>query len=58
VREIGEYKKHNNMDVLQPARWEEIIQKRLAQGGKLGLSDTFVKELFGNVHKESITLQQ
>ncbi|MBL7990167.1 MAG: chorismate mutase [Candidatus Kapabacteria bacterium] len=58
VREIGEYKKHNNLDVLQPARWEEIIQKRLAQGGKLGLGDGFVREVFSNIHKESLTIQQ
>lgn len=58
VREIGEYKKHNKMDVLQPARWEDIMQKRLAQGGKLGLGDTFVKDLFADIHKESVSIQQ
>ncbi|MCS6809267.1 MAG: bifunctional 3-deoxy-7-phosphoheptulonate synthase/chorismate mutase type II [Candidatus Kapabacteria bacterium] len=58
VREIGAYKRYHNMDILQPARWEEIMQKRLAQGGKLGLGEEFIKAIFADIHRESLALQE
>jgi chorismate mutase len=58
VREIGDYKKHHKMDVFQPARWEDILQKRLAQGKRLGLADGFVQEIFNNIHNQSLSIQR
>jgi chorismate mutase len=58
VREIGAYKKHNSMDAHQPARWDDVLQKRLAQGSKLALNETLVREVFEEIHRESLSLQQ
>ena len=36
---------------------EEILRKRQAMGGALGLSDAFVKDLLEIIHNESIRKQ-
>lgn len=54
VREIAEYKRENNLAIVQPSRWTEILESRLATGIRKQLTEKFVKELFHAVHKESI----
>lgn len=56
-REIGEYKKRNNMPVLQPSRYDEVLNKR-GQNAKLcGLASDFVKRIFEEIHEESVKQQ-
>lgn len=57
VREIGKYKKDNNVSVLQLRRWERIIETREIEGQKLGLSEDFIAKLLELIHKESIQEQ-
>ncbi|MEL6674187.1 MAG: bifunctional 3-deoxy-7-phosphoheptulonate synthase/chorismate mutase type II [Bacteroidota bacterium] len=57
VRQIGEYKRENNITILQASRWSEIIQDRLAHSSPLGLSDDIMVEILQMVHKESIRHQ-
>jgi chorismate mutase len=56
--QIGNYKRDNNVTILQVSRWEEIIQTRLAQGNAMGLSEDFVNNLLKLIHQESISVQQ
>ena len=56
-REIGRYKKENNLMVLQLSRWEEILHHRVAMGKAMGMADGFLKKLLELVHEESINLQ-
>ncbi|MFB6343832.1 bifunctional 3-deoxy-7-phosphoheptulonate synthase/chorismate mutase type II [Saccharicrinis sp. FJH2] len=56
-REIGQFKKENNMTILQTARYDEILQKRVEQGSELGLSSDFMIKLLKGVHEESIRHQ-
>ena len=55
---IGEYKKANNIAILQNSRWQEILGTAIAQGKAKGLSEDFVKNLFKAVHQESINHQE
>ncbi len=57
ARSIGEYKKKNNMSVLQNKRWEEIIYKNIEKGKQKGLSREFINRLFKAIHQESINHQ-
>ena len=57
VREIANYKKENNVTILQINRWNEIIQSRLCKGQKLKLHDDFVNIVFQMIHEESIIIQ-
>ena len=56
-REIGQYKKEHNMTVLQTARYNEILDKRGAQGTLCGMDPEFVKTIFEAVHEESVRQQ-
>jgi chorismate mutase len=54
VREIAEYKRENNLAIVQPSRWTEILENRLETGKRKQLTEKFIKELFHAMHKESI----
>ena len=54
---IGQYKKENNITILQTNRWNDILAKAFVKGEKLGLSKEFVTKYFDAVHMESINHQ-
>lgn len=56
-REIGQYKKEHNMTVLQTSRYNEILDKRGAQGALCGMSADFIRSVFEEVHEESVRQQ-
>lgn len=56
-REIGQYKKEHNMTVLQTSRYNEILDKRGAQGALCGMSSDFIRSVFEEVHEESVRQQ-
>ena len=56
-REIGQYKKEHNMTVLQTNRYNEILEKRGAQGALCGMGPEFVAQVFEHIHEESVRQQ-
>ena len=54
---IGQYKKENNVTILQVNRWEEIIETRIALCKAMGLNEEFTNELLKLIHNESIQVQ-
>jgi chorismate mutase len=56
-REIGTYKKEHDMTVLQTGRYNEILDKRGAQGALCGMSEKFIKTVFEAIHEESVRQQ-
>lgn len=57
TKQIGVYKKTNNITVLQIDRLRKMIQERLDYGEKLGLDYAFILKLLQLVHKDSIRVQ-
>ncbi|OIR13105.1 phospho-2-dehydro-3-deoxyheptonate aldolase [mine drainage metagenome] len=57
AEKIGQYKKDNNITILQTTRWNEILERAFAKGDKLGLSKEFITKYFDAVHMESINHQ-
>lgn len=56
-REIGQYKKEHNMTVVQTERYDEILDKRGAQGVLCGMDADFIKTIFEAIHEESVRQQ-
>ena len=56
-REIGTFKKEHGMTILQTGRYNEILEKRGAQGSLCGMDSEFVKHVFEAVHEESVRQQ-
>jgi len=57
AEKIGQYKKDNNITILQTNRWNSILERAFAKGEKLGLSQEFITKYFDAVHMESINHQ-
>lgn len=54
ARLIGKYKKNNNITILQPERWAEIVRTRTYNGQIKELTSEFVHKIFEYIHQESI----
>jgi chorismate mutase len=54
---IGQYKKENNITILQTNRWNAILERAVPKGEKLGLSKEFITKYLDAVHMESINHQ-
>ena len=56
-REIGTFKKEHDMTILQTGRYNEILDKRGAQGSLCGMDSEFIKKVFEAIHEESVRQQ-
>ena len=54
---IGIYKKEHGISVLQTGRYNEILEKRIANGEKLGMSREFMRTFLEAIHEESVRVQ-
>ena len=54
---IGELKAEENISILQPKRWQWIVQRAITLAQDQGISESFVKALFNVIHQESIDRQ-
>ena len=56
-REIGRFKKAHNLRVVQPARYQDMIDARLDEGNHLGLQSDFTQRVMQAIHEESVRQQ-
>lgn len=57
AEQIGQYKRDNNITILQTNRWNEVLERVCKKGEKLGLSKEFITQYFDAIHMESIKHQ-
>ncbi|MEG1616143.1 MAG: bifunctional 3-deoxy-7-phosphoheptulonate synthase/chorismate mutase type II [Bacteroidales bacterium] len=55
--EIAQYKKENNMPVLQTGRYDDILTRRVNQGVEMGMSEDFIMTVLEAIHEESVRKQ-
>lgn len=58
AEQIAQYKKENNITILQPGRWQEILERTLRRAEELKLSRAFITQYLDALHMESISHQQ
>ena len=56
-RAIANYKQSHAMAVVQPERYNEMLQLRGQNGGNLGLDGDFMHQIFCIIHEESVRQQ-
>ena len=56
-REIGKFKKAHNLRVVQPERYQYMMNNRLAEGKNLTLDPDFVQRIIQAIHEESVRQQ-
>lgn len=54
---IGQFKKDNNISILQTGRWDSILARMTERGAEMGLSEQFVHAFFTAIHEESVAIQ-
>jgi chorismate mutase len=57
ARQIGIYKKENNVTAFQVGRFSELMEKRIKLGESLNLNATLVQQLFHHIHEDSVRMQ-
>ena len=55
--QIGEYKKQNNVAVVQMDRWKKILADHIETGHDLGLDEDLVSAVFEAIHQASVERQ-
>ncbi len=56
-RKIGEYKKENNIAIIQTSRWDKVFSKVLEKGKEYGLTEKFLSDVFTAIHEASVEVQ-
>jgi len=54
---IGEVKKEHNISILSPKRWMQIVEQAVVEAKALGLTESFIRNVFKHIHDESIEKQ-
>ena len=57
VRQIGEWKRQHGEQVVQPERWQEVLQHCQSVADKHGLSETVILEVMEAIHNESVRIE-
>ena len=57
ARQIGAYKRANNLPVLQTARYDEILNRRLQWASENGIDPQAVKQIMEIIHEQSVLTQ-
>ena len=56
-RQIGNLKKDNNIAILQPARWDAVLEKVAASAEGYGIDPEFIRRIFNAIHDASVAEQ-
>ena len=56
-RKIGEYKRDNNIAILQASRWDSILEEMIRKGADNGLDEKFITAVFNAIHEASVRVQ-
>ena len=57
ARKIGEWKHTHGQQVLQPERYQQVLNQCLTRGKQHGLSETLIHEVMAALHKESVRVE-
>ncbi|MGM9786800.1 MAG: chorismate mutase [Candidatus Cryptobacteroides sp.] len=56
-RQIGQYKKDNNIAIIQANRWDSVLEQVVAKGKEYNLPEKFLKTVFNAIHEASVEAQ-
>ena len=57
VRQVGEWKHQHGEQVVQPERWQQVLQHCQVLAERHGLSEALVREVMEAIHKESVRIE-
>jgi len=57
ARQIGDYKRKHSMAVLQSARYDELLQRRMTWAAEHGIEPEAAKQIMDIIHEQSVLKQ-
>ena len=57
ARRIGKWKHQHGEQIVQPERWQQVLQHCKTIADKHGLDEVFVEEVMQVIHNESVRMQ-
>ncbi|MEK7571410.1 MAG: chorismate mutase [Patescibacteria group bacterium] len=54
IAHIGKYKKERNIQPLDPKRWKQVMEKRLAMAKKHKLSEDMIRDIYETIHHHAL----
>ena len=58
VRKIGEFKKNNNIQIIDSSRFQKVLKKVKSIALQKGISEDFINEIYKIIHKYSCELEK
>ena len=58
VNQVWILKKENNIPALQKSRWEELLNDNIEVGCELGVSESFIRDVWERIHKEALNIEK
>ncbi len=58
VKQIGKYKKTINLPPLQPARWEEVLEKRIKKANENNIDSDFIVDIWNRIHEYALNIEK
>lgn len=56
-RDIGQYKKEHDMQVVQTGRYDDVLNSRMRAAAEMGMSEDFMRIVMTAIHEESVRQQ-
>lgn len=56
-RKIGRFKKEHNIAIIQPKRWDSLLDDMIEKGKSYGLTEEFIRAMFNAIHDASVAEQ-
>jgi chorismate mutase len=57
VRQVGKLKKELALPPLQPARWQQVLEKNISLGEQQRLGKQFVSDIWNRIHDEALRIE-
>ena len=57
ARQIGRFKKEHNIAIIQPKRWDSLLDDMIEKGKSYGLTEEFIRAMFNAIHDASVAEQ-
>ncbi len=58
VKKVGAYKKERGIAPLDPSRWHNVLESRIAKGQSLGLSRELIIEIYETIHHHALKIEK
>lgn len=55
---IGQLKQQHQLEPLDPKRWQQVLESRIATAQQLGLPPNLIESIYHSIHQHSLSIQQ